>query len=100
MICESVTISIELSYLSKAAAITSVLTVIDHLREKHQHESLKNNSIVWSDGCSTQFGFQFIFKLLSSVDSFLNITWCCNERHHGKEPIDGIGGTLKKLRLS
>ena len=23
-----------------------------------------------------------------------DITWCCNERHHDKEPMDGIGGTL------
>ena len=75
--------------------LTSVLTVIDHLREKHQHVPLKNNSIVWSDGCSAQCQSQFVFKLLSSIDSSLSITWCYNERHHGKGPMDGIGGTLK-----
>ena len=90
MICESVTTTSELSDHSRAAAITSVLTVIDHLREKHQHLPLKINSIVWSDGCSTQFRSQFIFKLLSSIESLLNIAWCYNERHHGKGPIDGI----------
>ena len=42
MICESITIS-ELSDHSRAATITSVLTVIDHLREKYQHLPLKIN---------------------------------------------------------
>ena len=91
MICESVTIT---DY-SRAAAMMSVLTVIGHLREKNQHLSLKINPIVWSDGCSPQFRSRFVFKLLSSTDSSLNITWCYNERHHGKGPMDGIGGTLR-----
>ena len=69
--------------------------VIDHLREKHQHVPLKNNSFVWSDGCSAQFRPQFDFKLLSIIDLSLNITWCYNERNHDKGPMDGIGGTLK-----
>ena len=73
-ICESVTIGIELSDYSRTAVITSVLTVIDHLREKHhQHVPLKNNTIVWSDAYSAQFRSQFVFKLLSSIDSSLNI---------------------------
>ena len=83
-ICKSVTISSELSDYSRAAVITSVLTVIEHLREKHQYVPLKNNSIVWSGDCSAQFRSQFDFKLLSSVDTSLNITGCYNERHHCK----------------
>ena len=35
IICESVTISSNLSDISRAAAIASLLMVIDHLREKH-----------------------------------------------------------------
>ena len=50
MICEFVTISRELSDLSRAAAFTIMLTVMDYLREKHQHVSLKNTFIVWSGG--------------------------------------------------
>ena len=42
-------------------------------------------------------------QLKSSLYMFLrcyppltvNLTWCYHERHHGKSPIDGIGGTLK-----
>ena len=82
MICESVTISNGLSDLSRASAITSVLTVIDHLREK-QHVPLKNNSVLWSNGCSVQVRSQFVFKFLSSTDSSLNITWCYKEKLHG-----------------
>ena len=50
MICESVMITSELSDHSRAATITSVLTVIDHLRENYQHLPLKINSFLWSDG--------------------------------------------------
>ena len=53
IICESVTIASDLSDHSKAAAITSVLTVINHLREK-QDLPLKINPTVWRDGCSVQ----------------------------------------------
>ena len=84
MIFESLTISSELSDHTRAATITSVLTVIDHLREKHQHVSLKKISIVSSDGCSEQFRSQFIFNLMSSIDSSLDITCCYNERDDGK----------------
>ena len=95
MISESVTIRSDLSDLSRAAAITSVLILIDYFREKHQHVLLKNNSILWNDGCSAQFQSQFVFKLLSSVDSFLRNTWCYNERCHGKRPVVDIGVALK-----
>ena len=54
IICESVTIASDLSDHSKAAAITSVLTVINHLREE-QDLPLKIKPIVWRDGCSVQF---------------------------------------------
>ena len=86
MIGESVTIS---NY-SRAATTTSVLTVIDHLTEKPQHALLKTNSIVWSDGYFEQFRSRFVFKLLSSTDSSLNITWCYNERQQGKGPMDNM----------
>ena len=28
-------------------------------------------------------------------DASVNLIWCYKERHHGKGPMDGIGGTLK-----
>ena len=93
--CESVTITSELPDHSGAAAITCVLKIIDHLREKHQHLPLKINAIIWSDGCSAQFRSRFVFKLLAGINSSIKLTWCYNERHHGKGPMDGIGGTIK-----
>lgn len=78
MIFEFVTLTVELSDHSKAAAITCVL---DHLSVKLQHLPLKINLIVWSDVCSAQFRFQYISKLLPNIDSSMNITWCYNGRH-------------------
>ena len=26
-----------------------------------------------------------------------NIQWCYNERHHGKGPMDDVGGTVKNM---
>ena len=96
VICESVTITSELPDNSRAAAITCVLKVIEHMREIHHHLPLKINTMVWSDGCASQFRSRYVFKLLSGIDLSLNLTsWCYNERHHGKGPMDGIGGTLK-----
>ena len=52
--------------------------------------------IIWSHIMSVQFRSRFIFKLLAST-LFLDkeISWFCNERHHRKGPVDGVGGTLK-----
>ena len=36
-----------------------------------------------------------VFTFLSTPDTSLNMTWCYNERHHGKDLMDGIGRTLK-----
>ena len=78
MIFECVKLTIELSDHSRATPITSVL---DHLSVKLQHLPLKINLTVWSDVCSAQFRFRYISKLLSNIDSSMNITWCYNGRH-------------------
>ena len=79
VISESVTIASELSDHSRAAAITCILKIIDHLREKHQHLPLKINAVIWGDVCSAHFRSRFVFKLLASINSSINITWCYNE---------------------
>ena len=95
VISESVTITSELSDHSRAAATMCILKIIDHLREKHQHLSLKINAVIWSDGCSAQCRSRFVFKLLAGINSSINTTWCFNERHQGKGPMHRIGGTIK-----
>ena len=54
-----------------------------------------NKIIIWSDGCASQFRSRFVFYLLHSLYPEKELEWNYNEAHHGKGPIDGIGGTLK-----
>ena len=46
---------------------------------------------------SPQFRSRFIFKVLASTLFLEETSWLYNERHHGKCPIDGVGGTLKNV---
>ena len=56
------------------------------------------NIALWSDGTGAQFQSRFIFQLLAGT-MFLNksLCWFYNERHHGKGPMDGVGGTTKNV---
>ena len=51
---------------------------------------------IWSDGCSSQFRSQFVFRSLLYYPDNLKITWDYGEAHHFKGPHDGIGGTVKR----
>ena len=53
------------------------------------------NLCFWSDGCSGQFRSGFAFFFLSRFELEHIIVWYYNERHHGKGPMDGVGGTIK-----
>ena len=35
--------------------------------------------------------------LLSTIDHAIDLEWHYNEAHHGKGPMDGVGGTIKNL---
>ena len=54
--------------------------------------------ILWSDGKGAQFRSRFIFQLLAGT-MFLNksLCWFYNEGHHGKVPMDDVGGTIKNV---
>ena len=54
--------------------------------------------VLWSDGMDTQFRLRFIFQLLAGK-MFLNksLCWFYNEGHHGKVPMDDVGGTIKNV---
>ena len=45
-----------------------------------------------------QFRSRFVFKLLDALPN-KSLTWCYNERQHGKGPMDGVGGTVKDVVL-
>ena len=52
---------------------------------------------MWIDGCATQFRSRFVFKLHANYRRDLQLEWNYNETHHGKGPMDGIGGTIKNV---
>ena len=80
---------------SRSASVSCLQNVIHFAREKHTHLPLKLNVIVLSDGCTAQLRSRNVFFVLSKCEASINLTWFYNERHHGKGPMDGIGGTMK-----
>ena len=54
-------------------------------------------AVLWSDGCASQFRSRFVFKILSQYRPDIHLEWHFNEAHHGKGPMDGIGGTIKNV---
>ena len=93
---ECVTVTSEASDHSRIAAMTCIAKVIDHMQLKIADNSIENIHI-WSDGCASQFRSRYVFMLLTYFKKEKNLTWHYNERHHGKGPMDGIGGSLKNI---
>ena len=54
----------------------------------------------WTDGCSSQFRSQYIFRSFSYFPRNLELTWNYGEAHHFKGPHDGIGGAIKRRVFS
>ena len=54
----------------------------------------------WSDGCAGQFKSKYCFQLLTTYPLDLNVTWNYFASHHGKGPVDGVGGTIKSTVFS
>lgn len=80
---------------SRIAANTCVRKVIECIEERMPIANSLDKIIVWSDGCASQFRSRFVFNLLLSLYPEKILEWNYNEAHHGKGPMDGIGGTLK-----
>ena len=58
------------------------------------------NLYMWSDGMGAQFRSRLVFQTLACATlQEKHLVWCYNERHHGKGPMDGVGGTVKTLFL-
>ena len=74
-------------------AMTCVSKVIEHVISEIPNSI--NTLYVVSDGCGSQFRSKFVFKLLTTIYPEMNLEWHYNEAHHGKGPIDGIGGAVK-----
>ena len=55
------------------------------------------NVVLWSGSMGTQFRSRFIFQLLAGT-MFLNKSLCWFYKgHHGKVPMDDIGGTIRNV---
>ena len=75
----------------------AALTCLDMMLKEIEKETEVKKLIVWSDGCAFQFRSRYVFKLLSSYRPERLLEWNYNEAHHGKGPMDGIGGTIKNV---
>ena len=51
--------------------------------------------IAWIEGMGAQFPSRFVFMLRSTINQTTYVESHCNEAHHGKGSIDGVGGTIK-----
>lgn len=74
----------------------TVIAYLDRLLEELPRE-VKIVSI-WSDGPSSQFKNRFVFASLPLLSEkfAINLTWNYFATSHGKGPVDGIGGSVKR----
>ena len=93
---KSEAVVIENSDHNRITSVSCLKKVIDNM-ETECGKSF-TNGVLWRDGMGAQFRSKFIFQLLAGT-MFLNksLCWFCNERHHGKGPTDGVGGTIKNV---
>ena len=96
LVNENVAVVSEASDHSRIAAFTCINKVFNHIRDKHDLP-LSVTLYIWSDGCAAQFRSRFVFRLLCNFERSVKLCWYYNERHHGKGPMDGVGGTIKNL---
>ena len=85
----------ESSYHSRIPAFSGVNKILKVMEEKIN--PIKK-VFAWSDGMGVQFCSRFVFMLLSTIDQAIDVKWHYNEVHHGKGPMDGVGGTIKKKK--
>ena len=91
----SVTVTTEASDKSRSTSIGCINEVIEYAVNEIDVPITK--LFIASDGCSAQFRSKFVFRLLLDMQPDLDIEWHYNEAHHGKGPMDGIGGTIKNV---
>ena len=69
--------------------------MIECLEEQMPVANQLRRVFVWSDGCASQFRSRYVFALMLHLHPTKELEWNYNEAHHGKGPIDGIGGAIK-----
>ena len=77
---------------SRIATFSCIVTIVDELKKLM---SGLHKVILLCDGCSSQFCSKFVFALLTHFNQNTALQWNYNKAHHGKGPMDGVGGTIK-----
>ena len=88
-----ITVTTESSEHSRIASFPCLHVIMKRVVEEKLRTQVKK-VVVWSDGGASQFRSRYVFHLLST---FYEFEWHYNEAHHGKGPMDGIGGTVKNI---
>ena len=88
-----ITVTTEGNEHSRQTSMSCINAVFNHVQGKSliQFKRLK----IWTDGCSAQFRSRFVCFFIAHFHPELEIEWNYNEAHHGKGPMDGVGGTIK-----
>ena len=93
---DNTNVATERFYHDRVASMGCLQKVV--LKINYMHEIMHENVYVWSDGMTSQFRSHYVYKLLvNTVLPEKTLSWHYNERHHGKGPIDGIGGMAKNV---
>ena len=83
----------------RIAAHPCIMKAIDMVNGNFIHlKTFENVNIhIRSDWCGAQFRLRYVnvFKLTTIFPTKYNVVRYYNERHHGKGPMDGIGGCVK-----
>ena len=89
----------EASNHSRMATNSLILKVIDEVKSQYLHFSYfeKLSMHLWSDGCASQFRSRFVFHLTVFFPESYQLIPYYNQRYHGKDPMDGIGGYVKNM---
>ena len=78
------------------APMSCLQKVVHEIESKHG--KCYENLHVWSDGMGAQFRSCFEFQILvGAILPNKSPMRLHNERHHGKDPMDGVGGTVKNV---
>lgn len=92
---DNVVVISEHSDHSRVGSMACLVSVVEKIEQIHQKQYPK--LIIWSDGCASQFRSKYVFFMLTKMFVGKEIIWNYNERHHGKGPMDGLGGTVKNV---
>ena len=49
------------------------------------------------DGCSPQFQSKHMFVFMAHFDKSIQLEWHYNETNQGKDPTDGVSGTITRV---